>query len=184
MSLEELLLEKKPIIVKKWFHLILETYPADASQFLKKQKNQFANPVGHTISHGIKDLFEELLKGMNPDKISPLLDTIIRIRAVQDFSPSKAVAFIFLLKKVVREELKREIKEHQLSDELVKFDSMIDDLALLAFDIYMQCREKIYELKTNELKNMTFGLLKRANLIYEIQEEESDFKSSNIINLK
>ena len=184
MSLKELLLEKKPIILKRWFHLILKTYPADASQFLKKQKNQFSNPVGHTISHGIEDLFEELLQGMNPVKISPILDTIIRIRAVQDFSPSQAIDFIFLLKKVVREELKKEIKENQLSEELVMFDSMIDNLALLSFDIYMKCREKIYELKVNELKNMTYGLLKRANLISEIQEEEPDLKSSNIVNLK
>jgi len=184
MSLKELLLEKKPIILKRWFHLILKTYPADASQFLKKQKNQFSNPVGHTISHGIEDLFEELLQGMNPVKISPVLDTIIRIRAVQDFFPSQAIAFIFLLKKVVRESLKREIKENQLSEELVMFDSMIDNLALLSFDIYMKCREKIYELKINEMKNMTFGLLKRANLISEIQEGEPDLKSSNLVNLK
>lgn len=184
MSLKELLLEKKPIILKRWVHLILKTYPADASQFLKKQKNQFSNPVGHTISHGIEDLFEELLQGMNPVKISPILDTIIRIRAVQDFFPSQAIDFIFLLKKVVRESLKREIKENQLSEELVMFDSMIDNLALLSFDIYMKCREKIYELKVNELKNMTYGLLKRANLISEIQEEEPDLKSSNIVNLK
>lgn len=85
---------------------------------------------------------------------------------------------------MVREELKKEIKENQLSEELVMFDSMIDNLALLSFDIYMKCREKIYELKVNELKNMTYGLLKRANLISEIQEEEPDLKSSNIVNLK
>jgi len=184
MSLEELLLEKKPIIVKRWFHLILKTYPADTVGFLKKQKNQFSNPVGHTISHGIEELFEELLQGMNPVKISPILDTIIRIRAVQDFSPSQAIAFIFLLKKVIREELQREGSENRISEDLSRLESRIDEMALLSFDIFMKCREKIYELKTNEMKNMTYGLLKRANLIYEIQDEEPDLKSSNIINSK
>jgi hypothetical protein len=57
---------------------------------------------------------------------------------------------------------------------LLLFESKIDDLALLSFDIYMKCREKIYELKSNEVRNMTFRLLQRANLICEIQDQEQD----------
>jgi hypothetical protein len=39
---------------------------------------------------------------MLPDTVSTFLDGIVRIRAVQNFAPSEAVAFIFHLKKVIR----------------------------------------------------------------------------------
>jgi hypothetical protein len=43
-------------------------------------------------------------------------------------------------------------------------------LGLLAFDIYMQCREKIYELKANEMKERTFKAFARAGLVKEPDE--------------
>jgi hypothetical protein len=175
MKFEDLLSEKKSAILKRWFDAILETYPADTSNFLKNQKDQFANPVGHTILQGIEALFGEILKGMDydPDVFgASFLDNIIRIRAIQDFTPSESIAFIFLLKKVIREELRKDLSlQNGIAEELFTLESKIDKLALLSFDLYMKCREKIYELKANEVKNSTFRLLKRANLICESQVE-------------
>ena len=172
MKLKDLLSERKTAIVKKWFDLILQDYPADATDFFKKQKNRFTNPVGHTISQGIGELFEELVHSQDSDKICSCLDDIIRIRAVQDFSPSRALSFIFLLKKVIREETEKEIRENQLSGELTSLESDIDRIALLAFDIYMKCRERIYEIKADEVRRITFRLLQKANLICEVKEED------------
>ncbi|MBI5188761.1 MAG: RsbRD N-terminal domain-containing protein [Nitrospirae bacterium] len=172
MELNNLLSEKRSIILERWFDVILETYPADTSSFLKKQKNQFTNPVGYTIYQGIEGIFEGLLNGIDSERVSPFLDGIIRIRAVQDFTPSQAISFIFLLKKVIREELKNEIGEDGIAEELLELESKIDELAFLSFDIYMKCREKIYELKANEVRNMTFRLLQRANLILnQVQDD-------------
>ena len=171
MELKSLLTEKRATILKKWFDLILDTYPADTSNFLKKQKNQFANPVGHTISEGIEGLLDGLLEEADSDKVSPFLDSIIRVRAIQDFTPSEAIGFIFLLKQVIRESLYKEIREHQMYDELLRLETRIDDLVRISFDVYMKCREQVYELKANEVKKMTFRLLQRANLVKEIQED-------------
>jgi hypothetical protein len=171
MDLKILLQERKTTIVKRWFDSITETYPDDTSRFLKKHKDQFTNPVGYTISEGIEHLFDALLQGMLQDKVSAFLDSIIRIRAIQDFTPSEAVAFIFRLRKVIRQELGDEIlKQQGMLEALSAFDSAIDDLALYAFDIYMRCREKIYELKANEARNMTFRLLQKAKLIEQNKE--------------
>ena len=171
MDLKRLLQERKPAIVKRWFDAVTEAYPDDTSRFLNKQKDQFTNPVGYTISEGIEHLFDALLQGMLQDKVSAFLDSIIRIRAIQDFTPSEAVAFIFRLKKVIRQELGDDIlKQQGMSEALSTFDSTIDDLALYAFDIYMKCREKIYELKANEARNMTFRLLQKAQLIEQNKE--------------
>lgn len=171
MNLKQHLLEKKPAILKKWFDAVAETYPKDTAGFLKKQKAQFTNPVGYTISEGIEGLFDALHQGMIPSTVSSFLDAIIRIRAIQDFAPSQALAFILQLKKVIRQELGNEVLQQQgIAEELVAFDSAIDDLALFSFDIYMNCREKIYELKANEARNMTFRLLQQARLIVDNQD--------------
>ena len=49
MRLNNLLSQKKAAITKKWFALVIETYPSDTAKFLKSQKNPFANPVGMVI---------------------------------------------------------------------------------------------------------------------------------------
>ncbi|MEW6327147.1 MAG: RsbRD N-terminal domain-containing protein [Thermodesulfobacteriota bacterium] len=179
VTLKSLLSQKKSDIVRKWFDVILETYPAETAKFLKAQKNRFANPVGSMISEGIEGLFEELLNGVDPEKVSPFLDRVIRIRAVQDFTPAQAVSFVFVLKGLIREELASDTQDQQFSDELLFLESRIDDLALLAFDVYMKCREQVYELRATEWKNRLFRLLQKANMLCEIPEEQTGSKGSD-----
>lgn len=176
MRLNDLLLHNKAAIIKKWFALVIDTYPSDTAKFLKSQKDPFANPVGRTIFHGLETLFTELLEGINYKTITSSLDPIIRIRAIQNFSPSQAIGFIFFLKNVIRKSLSKEILEEQITNELLLFESRIDELSLIAFNLYMQCREKIYELKANEMKNRTFRAFERAGLVSEIPEVEPDLK--------
>ncbi len=180
MSLRDLLAKEKEAFVKKWFRALMETYPPETTKFFGKEANQFTNPVGHTIRHGIEGLYAQMLQGMDPEKLRPWLDRIIRIRAVQDFDPSQAVAFAFFPKGLVREIFEKEIRTLQISpDELAAFDALIDRVSLLAFDVYMQCREKLYELKVNELKNRTFRLLQMAGLAAEIPEFQADEPGGN-----
>lgn len=171
MKIKEVLSQKKKLILKKWFRLILKSYPEETAQFISREKDPFANPVGSTIGKGIEDLFEALQREIDPNTVSSFLDRIIRIRAIQDFSPSRAINFIFILKDVLREELKSELEDANILKELFELESRIDELALIAFDIYMKCREKIYELKANEIKNRYFRLLQRANLLTEVPEQ-------------
>ncbi|MDR3602686.1 MAG: RsbRD N-terminal domain-containing protein [Desulfosporosinus sp.] len=171
-KLKDLIEEKRSVILERWFDAIVETYPLDTTGFFKKQKDRFANPVGHAIVQGTEGILEVLISGKELNEDLPFLNDFIKVRAVQDFTPAKAMDFIFLLKKVVREVLEKEIRQNQIYDALLSFESKIDDLALFAFDIYVKCREQIYELKTDELKRMTYTLLKKANLMYEIPAEE------------
>jgi hypothetical protein len=170
MELKDLLVQKKAAILKRWSDILLETYPPDAARFFEQEGDCFANPVGHTLLREMELLYGEVIGGLDAEKIASCLDRIIRIRAIQDFSPSQAVAFIYFLKKVIREELDREIRENRLDGELLKFDFRIDEIALIAFDIYMQCREKICEIRVEEVKNRVFSLLRRAKLIGDVSE--------------
>jgi len=176
MSLNDLLARRKTRIIKDWFALAVETYPPDTASFLKRQKDPFANPVGRTVSLGLEALFNELLKEMDYEIITSFLDPIIRIRAIQNFSPAQAVSFIFLLKKAIRENIKKEPLEEQFFNELLLFESKIDQLVMIAFNLYMECKEKIYDLKANEMRNSTYKAFKRAGLVREMPVDEPDIK--------
>ena len=180
MGLKDLSAQQKASVIKKWFAILIETYPADTVQFLKNQQDPFANPVGRTILRSLEPLFDELLGGMDHKKLASFLDPIIRIRAVQNFSPQQAVGFVFDLKKVIRAKLHKEINAAEVINELLIFESRIDELGLVAFNLYMQCREKIYELKANEMRNRTFRAFERAGLVSDIPEVEPVLKPINI----
>ena len=179
MKLEEILKRKAPAVVKTWIRMTLDTYPTNARRFLNEQKDPLANPVGHTFSQDMEKIYFELLKGLNPETVSSFMDYMIKIRAVQDFSASQSVAFVFFLKKAIREELKDEIHENRLQDECMEFETRIDELALLAFDIYVKHKKKLYEIRANQAKNQVSKLLERAGLICEIPPWDPDFKEAN-----
>jgi hypothetical protein len=166
MVLESLLLQNKTNLLKRWLDLILETYPADTAALMRKDRNQFTNPVGSTISREIEVLFKQLCEGIQNGECRASLNAILKIRSVQDFSPSKAVGFIFLLKRAIGETLKNEIYKESVMSEWLSFQSRIDALVLQAFDAYMDCREKICEIRVNQArteKEMAFRMIERMN---------------------
>ena len=63
------------------------------------------------------------------------------------------------------------MKEEIGAEAILAFESKIDTLSLIAFDIYTACREKICELKTSEMRRTTFQALERANLVTENPSE-------------
>ena len=172
MELDNLLKQHKDTIVKNWLVLIFETYPADTAKFMKRQKDPFANPVGNTLSINLGPLFDELLNKMDYESITSYLYPILRIRAVQPIlSTSQSTGFIFLLKKVIKESLKKELSDKNILNELLYFETKIDELTLIAFDVYLKCREKVYEIKANEERNRTFRAFERAGLLTEISAD-------------
>lgn len=182
MTLLQLLETEKKAINDRWFDLILSTYPADAAQFFRS-RSTFTNPVGQSISQGVDDILDGLITGADLETYRPFLDGIIRVRAVQDFTASNAVIFIFHLKTAIRERCLNRIQSAGLLPELLLLESRIDELAVMAFDIFMRCREKLYDLKANELKDRTLWLLKRTGFLTEI-EDEPEQKAGNCTNIK
>lgn len=183
MGLKDILRERKPDIVKAWFEAVIATYHEETREPLRKAKAQFANPVGFNLAEGLDGFFDAMLQEMLPDTVSQSLDVIVRIRAIQDFTPSEAVGFVFQLKRILRETLGTEaLAAPGAAAELAKIESVIDDLALFAFDLYMRCREKIYDLKAQEARNATFRLLQKAQAMADKQEQpavRSDKPQSN-----
>ena len=140
--------KKKEVLLEKWFQAVADTYPEETSRFLRDRADRFANPVGHALRSGLAGLLAGLLEGAGEKDLAPHLDEIVRIRAVQEFSPSQAVDFVFAFRRIARETIGAEV------DDLGELDGRIDGLALLAFDNYMACRERLFEIKVKELRDM------------------------------
>jgi len=170
MSLHDLLHDNRSVIVNQWFEAVVGTYQEETRGPLRRQNAPFTNPVGFNTVQGLEGLYDGLLKGMMPSETSRFLDGIVRIRAVQNFAPSEAVRFIFQLKDIVRKALSEAAQDPAAAADLASFESAVDDLALFAFDLYMQCREKVYDIKAKEARSMTFRLLQKAKVITENQE--------------
>jgi hypothetical protein len=163
MDLFKQLTKDKKAIVKKWFDQLMDTYPADTAQFFRSQKDAFANPVGQNSLRSLNELFDLIVENFDPKKAQPIIDPIIRIRAIQNFTPTDAVRFVFNLKDIIHHMI-----PHAADDKNWRtLDKRIDDLGLTAFDVYMHCREKIYELKANETQKRIFSAFDRAGLIKE-----------------
>jgi hypothetical protein len=139
---------KRAAILERWFQAVLATYPPDAARFMAGGKDRFQNPVGHTIRDGLAALLDGLAAGRAGEGAAGL-DDIVRIRAVQELAPSTAVAFVYDLRGILREEL---AGGGLGADDLAAFDVAIDRLALAAFDVYMQCRQRLFDIRARELR--------------------------------
>lgn len=156
--------DKKYAILEEWRLQILKTYPRETAEFLRREKDRFANPVGCTLLRTTEILLEALLRGDESDneEVHNALDDLIKIRAVQDFSASQVLEFIMALKHIVRGQFHGEYPD---PDQLRDFESRIDHLVLAAFDIYAQNRERIFNVRINEIKNRFRRLFERADLL-------------------
>ena len=172
-----ILKKKKTTIIKEWFEVVVSSYAPDTAAFLKSQKDQFANPVGQTTLKGLEAVFDEVVSGMDRNAIISFLDPVIRIRAIQDFTPSKAVSFLLDLKKVIRKKLKKELKTAETFAGLAEIDGNIDQLCLIGFDIYVGCRQAIYQLKVDTERKKIYSAFSRAGLVTEIPEDGPGFQT-------
>ncbi len=151
-NLAKILAEKKDKILESWQETALASYHPKSAAFMRQQTDRFANPVGYAITSSMSALLDNTVMGRGVTEAYPVLDSIVRIRAVQDFSPSQAIAFLFQLKPLLRRELDV-ISDHvEMAGEWKALAERIDCLALAAFDIYMNCRQQLYDLRIKELK--------------------------------
>lgn len=165
MNLKQLLTEKRPALLEEWRERVFACYPPETAGFLRKEADRFSNPVAHRLNEGLKGLFAVLVEDAGAEAASAQLDEVLRIWAVQNFTPSQALAFVFFLKPIIREGLAKELKtDAQLAEEMLDLESRLDGLALLGFDVYMKRRDKLTDLRVEEVKARVSGLLRRAGV--------------------
>lgn len=174
MGIAKLLAKKKRAIVKEWIDMVANTYAADTAKFIKSNLDPFSNPVGGTLHSGLNGLYDQLVEGPEKEAVRVHLDPIVRIRAVQKFSPSQATAFVLVLKSIVRSHLAKELRDPQTAADLRQFEDRVDSMNLFAFDIYMECREKLFDLKTSFERKGIHRAFQRAGLLVEEPDKDED----------
>jgi hypothetical protein len=164
MTLRDLLVERESALCGRWRDAILGEYGEATAASWRRERDPFANPVGHVLATGLPALLGAVRHGGDPAAGAvTALENIVRIRAVQDLAPSRAVAFVYLLRKAIREELSAELAGGAHGEELAAVDARIEGLALLAFDTYVGIREEIFHLRQEELKRSVASILRRWN---------------------
>jgi hypothetical protein len=176
--MKNFLTEKKKIIVQRWTDLVLDSY--GSPEFLKKQKNQFANPIGSTISTGLQVIYAILAEGNELGLACKPLEDIVKIRAVQDFTPSQSISFVYLLKTIVRQELAKDKKSSVGQESLAELDNRIDQVALMAFDFYMDCRERLHQIRVNEVLSGRHALTDGTKCVSAMLKKKQIESAENI----
>ena len=153
MDLAEAFRNYEEKIVSQWVDYTLSSYKS--STFFKKGTDKFANPVGGNTREALSELYRLLTKNADPKEFIAPLDQIMRIRSIQDFSASEAVAPIHAVKHITREILAKDSERKQCIADLYDFEFAVDMAVLAAFDLYMQCREQLYKVRIKEIKTGT-----------------------------
>ena len=163
VDLGELLKERADTIIEGWIEAVLSSYPSEAAALFQKQKDPFANPIGKTVRSGTRGVFHAILDGMDQEDLRSHLDEIVRVRAVQDFTPSQALSFVFALRSVIRDVIPELDADPRFQGEVIELDAKIDRVALTAFDIYTESREEVSQLRINEVKRQVAWVFEKMN---------------------
>jgi hypothetical protein len=151
MHILQLLAEKEPSIHEKWLEQIFNEFQPEAVRFLKG-KDPFANPLGHSFSEALREIFRDL-RSTEPTGVEPVVEHLMKLRAVQaELAPSAALSFIFALKKIIRQECRQEWSA-EIEGEWPELAQRIDRLALSGFDLYMASRERLFQIRIRELQS-------------------------------
>jgi len=177
MTLKAILKETEKEILEEWFDCLYTSYDPDTMWRFKNSTDLFHNPVGVNSKKALTNIWKILLDGGTTKEATLAMDPVIRIRAIQKFSPSLAISFLIELKEVVRKVLKKKkVKEYE--NELYALDSQIDTLQLLAFDVYTSCREEISQLRVDTERKKIYSAFSRAGLL-DITDEEKALLEDN-----
>jgi len=159
----DLLEERKDTIVERWVDAVLSAYPSDSAALFQAQRDPFANPLGHSVREGTKGVFQTILDGVDREDLRTHLDKIVRIRAVQQFTPSEALSFVFSLRSIVQDVIPEAETDARFRKGLADMNRTIDEVALAAFELYAARREEVSQLRINEVKRQVTWVMAKVN---------------------
>jgi hypothetical protein len=172
VRLQELMKDRRDVVAQRWLEEVLSSYPEDAAALFQREQDPFANPLGHSVREGTRGLVEAIFGDMDRDNLKKHLDSIIRIRAVQQLAPSQALAFLFSLKPILENMLREGARDPETVREMQTVEDRINQVILMAFDLYTECREEVSKLRINEVKRQVTWVIEKMN-----QREAAPFKT-------
>ncbi len=137
-------------LLRQWLALALVHYPPQTRRFLVEATDPFRNPAGRIYRETLGVVLEELLGLCNWQRIRGALEELIRLRALLGLKPSEAVGFLAELRRLIGCRVPLE------SAQSSTLDGRVERLLLEAFDLYLECRERMYQARLNEIRRARF----------------------------
>lgn len=160
--------ELKEKISARWGEFIYATYPFDTTGFLRSRKNEFSNPVGHATEKAVTLMVAAICgDDMVDGEVESALADLIRVRAIQQFTPEQATGIIFCVKPILREEILPMYAGQEGFANYLAMESRVDSLCLMAFRMYSEDRERMHMLKVDEYKRRYTQIIRRAEMIVD-----------------
>ncbi len=165
--------EDKKILLTKWTDFFYKAYPLGSTGFVRSSTDEFANPVGHITTTSLDLLLDAVIgQSVDPQKVQDALVELIQLRAIQKMSPSQAVGPLVQLKKIIKEDVfsicvkeNKELKGlNKLFDEYFIMEARVDSLFLMALDLYAAHKERVFNLRVEEVHRSQSQIVRWAKL--------------------
>jgi hypothetical protein len=161
MTVREVLGERQDAVLVRWRELIRASDSRAVTSLPARGSDPFHDPVGAALLKGTAAILEAMWGEGEPEAVRPGLDEIVRVRSVQTLTASQALGFVFLLRRALHE-IAGDVLD---AGEWPRLDARLDAISLQAFEIYVACREKVFEIRAREAARANSVLLRRARLL-------------------
>lgn len=135
--MQELLKKNKDLILRKWIAY------GEGPSLSKREPHPLLNPASHIIHTEWQEFYESLSDGN--ELCAAMLQETIRLKAIQQQSPSEALSFIHELRNLIRQTTGN-------AEGMKELEVKLDKVLMESFDLYMKNRELIFKLKMEEYK--------------------------------
>ncbi len=180
MNAEEALTARRDQAIQKWTDAVFALYPFETTGFIRTKKDRFANPVGHVTRQAATALFDAVSgRDMPVESIQAALGDMIRIRAVQDMRPEQVIGVLFLFKPILRELFLVDMLAEGRLDTYLEMESRLDSLVLMACNMYLEDRERVYAERVAEQRRQNASVRRwaaRHGMILETPSPEHNLK--------
>jgi hypothetical protein len=161
MTIRSILGERRGAVLERWRELIRAADGRAGTSLPTRGSDPFHDPMGVALHKGTAAILEALLGDGEPEAARPGVDEIVRVRSVQELTPSQALGFVFLLRRALHEAA----GDSGDAAEWRSLDSRIDAISLQAFEAYVACRERVFDIRVREAARANSVLLRRARLL-------------------
>jgi hypothetical protein len=154
MDVSALFRREKPEIVRLWAKAVFDALPFATPGFVRTNDDPFANPVAFMTREAADVLYDAVAgEDVPTDGVKGALDAFVKLRAVQDGTPSQGAGVFLLLKPLLRERILPRMLEEGALEAYLEAESRLDSLTLLAFDMYSADRETLARLRVDDIRN-------------------------------
>ncbi len=161
MKLAAFVAENRDEIAREWFETAVSVYPEGMQTLVCGDKSSFSNPCGQNLSSDIDRFLRAVEKNESANELAARLTITVKIRSVQNISPSTALSFVPGLKNVLRDCYQKRHHRDVPLETYLEWSAVIDGATLAALDLYTEQRTRIAEVCIGDVKRRISGIMSR-----------------------